>query len=110
MTGQQPDPGAGVLIPAEQTYAEVRRIADGQTRLEAKLDAIHDDLRQSRSIQADHESRLRHLETDRVTPAMVEDHEVRLRHLEERRLPHSVINIVAAVGATIALVWQAVGH
>jgi hypothetical protein len=90
MTGQQPDPGAGVLIPAEQTYAEVRRIADGQIRMEAKLDAILGDQREHRESIADHEQRL--------------------RHLEERRLPHSVINIVAAVGATIALVWQAVGH
>jgi hypothetical protein len=96
--------------PSDSATDEVRRIADGQIRMEAKLDAIHSELRLSRTTLDDHEARLRHLELDRVTPTTATDHENRLRHLEERRLPHSVLTIVTAALGTAALVWQAIGH
>lgn len=60
-----PTPDAGVYISPAQTHAEVRRIADGQIRMEAKLDAILGDQREHRETIADHESRLRRLEAGR---------------------------------------------
>ncbi|MFF1788307.1 hypothetical protein ACFVX9_17840 [Kitasatospora sp. NPDC058243] len=60
-----PAPDAGVYISPAQTHAEVRRIADGQIRMEAKLDAILGDQREHRETIADHESRLRRLEANR---------------------------------------------
>ncbi|MFB7617839.1 hypothetical protein [Kitasatospora sp. NPDC056181] len=60
-----PAPDAGVYISPAQTHAEVRRIADGQIRMEAKLDAILGDQREHRETIADHESRLRRLEAGR---------------------------------------------
>lgn len=81
-----PVPGSGVTISPEQMYAEVRGLHDTVIRMDGKLDALG----QQKTI--------------------VDDHETRLRHLEERRLPHSVISIVAAAGATVALVWQAVSR
>lgn len=55
----------GVYISPAQTHAEVRRIADGQIRMEAKLDEIIGDMRDSRDTLADHETRLRTLERGR---------------------------------------------
>ncbi|MFG3228099.1 hypothetical protein ACGF07_25405 [Kitasatospora sp. NPDC048194] len=60
-----PAPDAGVYISPAQTHAEVRRIADGQIRMEAKLDAILGDQREHRETIADHESRIRRLEASR---------------------------------------------
>ncbi|WP_457028119.1 hypothetical protein [Kitasatospora sp. P5_F3] len=60
-TGADP----GVYISPAQTHAEVRRIADGQIRMEAKLDAILGDQREHRESLADHETRLRRLEANR---------------------------------------------
>ncbi|MGW2371646.1 hypothetical protein [Kitasatospora sp. NPDC001683] len=54
-----------MYISPAQTHAEVRRIADGQIRMEAKLDAILGDQREHRETIADHESRIRHLEANR---------------------------------------------
>lgn len=55
----------GVYISPAQTHAEVRRIADGQIRMEAKLDAILGDQRDHRDSLTDHESRIRRLEAAR---------------------------------------------
>jgi hypothetical protein len=60
-TGADP----GVYISPAQTHAEVRRIADGQIRMEAKLDAILGDQREHRESLTDHETRLRRLEAGR---------------------------------------------
>ncbi|MGE7432745.1 hypothetical protein [Kitasatospora sp. NPDC001175] len=58
-------PPDGVYISPAQTHAEVRRIADGQIRMEAKLDAILGDQREHRETIADHEQRIRRLESAR---------------------------------------------
>lgn len=63
MTTSGADPG--VYISPAQTHAEVRRIADGQIRMEAKLDAILGDQREHRESLTDHEARLRRLEAAR---------------------------------------------
>ncbi|MFD9124368.1 hypothetical protein [Kitasatospora sp. NPDC059571] len=57
-----PAPDPGVYISPAQTHAEVRRIADGQIRMESKIDAILADQRDYRDTQTDHESRIRSLE------------------------------------------------
>jgi prefoldin subunit 5 len=80
------DDSLGVRIGAEQMYAQLQALATTVTRIDAKLDAL---------AQQSHQ---------------LDDHESRLRDLESRRLPHSVLNILAAVGATVALIWQAAGH
>lgn len=60
---QSADPG--VYISPAQTHAEVRRIADGQIRIEGKLDSILNDQRDHRDSLTDHETRLRRLEAAR---------------------------------------------
>jgi chromosome segregation ATPase len=93
----------------EQMYQEVRELSKAMGRIEERLDRV---LRVIEELTADHhgmDARLRHLEDQRL-PERVSDHEDRLRHLEERRWPHGVVSLVAAAGATIALVWQALGH
>ncbi|GAA2112386.1 hypothetical protein GCM10009759_55060 [Kitasatospora saccharophila] len=60
-----PPPDLGVYISPAQTHAEVRRVADGQIRMEAKLDAILADQREHRETIADHEQRIRRLEAGR---------------------------------------------
>ncbi|MFG2913367.1 hypothetical protein ACGF0D_10810 [Kitasatospora sp. NPDC048298] len=57
-----PVPGAGVYISPAQTLEEVRRIADGQIRMEGKIDRIIDDRAEDRAATADHEQRIRSLE------------------------------------------------
>lgn len=57
-----PAPDAGVYISPAQTLAEVRRIADGQIRMEGKIDQILGDQREHRETIADHEQRIRGLE------------------------------------------------
>ncbi|MFJ6616689.1 hypothetical protein ACIQOW_03770 [Kitasatospora sp. NPDC091335] len=57
-----PPPDAGVYISPAQTLEEVRRIADGQIRMEGKLDRIIDDRVEDRQAVADHEQRIRSLE------------------------------------------------
>ncbi|MFJ5070264.1 hypothetical protein ACIQC7_28025 [Kitasatospora sp. NPDC088556] len=57
-----PAPDAGVYISPAQTLAEVRRIADGQIRMEGKLDRILDDRAEDRETLGDHEQRIRGLE------------------------------------------------
>ncbi len=63
MSSPVPDPG--VYISPAQTHAEVRRIADGQIRMESKLDAILSDQRDHRDSLTDHEQRIRRLEAGR---------------------------------------------
>jgi hypothetical protein len=63
VTAPIPDPG--VYISPAQTHAEVRRIADGQIRMESKLDAILGDQRDHRESLTDHEARIRRLEAGR---------------------------------------------
>lgn len=65
MTAPAPGADPGVYISPAQTHAEVRRIADGQIRMEAKLDAILGDQREHRETIADHEQRIRRLEAGR---------------------------------------------
>lgn len=63
MTTAGADPG--VYISPAQTHAEVRRIADGQIRMESKIDRWIDDQREHRETTTDHEIRIRRLEAGR---------------------------------------------
>ncbi|MBV6697423.1 hypothetical protein KV557_09835 [Kitasatospora aureofaciens] len=72
--------------PALDVYREIQQIREALIRVDGKLDGL-----------SEHKTQLA-------------DHESRLRHLEERRLPHSALNIISAVVAAVALVWQAAGH
>ncbi len=58
-----PDPG--VVISSAQMYQELRALADGVTRVEAKLDAIGQGLSDLSKDVADHETRIRALERAR---------------------------------------------
>ncbi|MFC4034528.1 hypothetical protein ACFO3J_24070 [Streptomyces polygonati] len=80
----------GVYISPAQTHAEVRRVADGQIRMEGKLDEIVRDLRDSRDHLADHESRL--------------------RRLEANRWPLPTIGAIAGVGGAVAAVVALLQH
>ncbi|PJN22511.1 hypothetical protein CG736_28375 [Kitasatospora sp. CB02891] len=66
-------------------YEEVRRVADGLVRLEAKLDAL--------------------VTADRDVGARLDDHEQRLRRLEAGRWP---LPTVAALTSLAALVVAAI--
>jgi hypothetical protein len=85
-----PPPDPGVYISPAQTHAEVRRIADGQIRMEAKLDAILGD-------QRDHR--------DSLT-----DHEARIRRLEAARWPLPTVAVIAAVGAVVVATVPLIAH
>lgn len=60
-----PGPDPGVYISPAQTLAEVRKIADGQIRMEGKLDRVLADQGDLRDSAADHEQRIRRLEAAR---------------------------------------------
>lgn len=84
----------GVYVSNSTLYDEVRHVADTLIRLESKVEA----------------TLVQMTATDVEMTKRLDDHETRLRSLEERRLPHSWLSVMAAVGATGALVWQAFGH
>ncbi|PJN24075.1 hypothetical protein [Kitasatospora sp. CB02891] len=67
MTSPPSDPG--VVISPGQMYAEVRRIADRQIRMDEKIDRFLEDQRGHQKETSDHEKRLRALEA-RVWMAM----------------------------------------
>lgn len=91
------EPGAngGIQISFEQLYSEVRLLHDAMTRIETKLDNV-----------SGLEPRIRELERHQLEQKLP-DFEERLRALEERRLPHSLLGVLAAVLGTAALIWQA---
>lgn len=97
MTNQQSAQQPVVQIDLSQVYAEVRTIHDALQRIEARLSGM-----------SDLEPRLRDLERHRLAERLP-DFEARIRSLEERRMPHSVLTILAGVAGTAALIWQAVG-
>lgn len=86
---------AVVQISIDQVYQEVRSLHDALQRIESTLSSMRD-----------LEPRLRDLEKARVHER-IPDFESRIRSLEERRLPHSVLAVLATVASTGALVWQA---
>jgi hypothetical protein len=88
----------GIQISFEQLYSEVRLLHDAMTRIETKLDSV-----------SSLEPRVRELERHQLEEKLP-DVENRLRALEERRLPHSLLNVLAAVFGTAALVWTALVH
>ena len=88
----------GIQISFEQLYSEVRLLHDAITRIETKLDSV-----------SGLEPRVRDLERHQLEEKLP-DVEKRLRALEERRLPHSLLNVLAAVFGTAALIWTAFIH
>lgn len=54
-----------VVISAERIYEEVRALADGLTRLESKMDGFINESKDIRHDVADHEARIRTLESGR---------------------------------------------
>lgn len=88
----------GIQISFEQLYSEVRLLHDAITRIETKLDSV-----------SGLEPRIRELERHQLEDKLP-DFEKRLRALEERRLPHSVLSVLATVLGTAALVWTAFVH
>jgi len=74
--------GAVVITPA-QMYEQIHRLEDAVRDLARRLDTVPDTLK---------------------------DHEDRLRRLERRQIPTGVVDLVVAMLAAIALIWQAVGH
>lgn len=107
MTSPAPEPGAIVTI--SQMYQEVRELSAAMGRLEEHVAQVAELLKELAANHRGVDERLRRVEDQRL-PERVDDHEGRLRLLEERRWPHGVVSLVAAAGATIALVWQALGH
>ncbi|MEU2180124.1 hypothetical protein [Streptomyces thermolilacinus] len=55
----------GVYIPPSQMYQEVRALSEAVSRIESKLDGLLDETKDIRHDIADHEARLRSLETAR---------------------------------------------
>lgn len=74
-----PPEDSGVVISTTQMYGEVRRVADGLIRLEAKLDALG--------------------AADRDVDGRLTDHEARLRTLEAGRWPLQALSALIALGA-----------
>lgn len=91
-----PGASSGIQISFEQLYSEVRLLHDAMTRIETKLDNV-----------SGLEPRIRELERHQLEDKLP-DIEGRLRSLEERRLPHSMLNVVAALLGAVALIWTAV--
>ncbi|MFD7410608.1 hypothetical protein [Kitasatospora purpeofusca] len=94
-----PAPDAGVYISPAQTHAEVRRIADGQIRMEAKLDAILGDQREHRETIADHETRLRAQERTALTEADVAPLRADVEALKRARWPLPTVAALVGVAA-----------
>ncbi|MFI6117488.1 hypothetical protein [Kitasatospora sp. NPDC051164] len=80
-----PDPG--IYVPAAQMYEEVRRVADGLLRLEAKLDTL--------------------AATDRDVDNRLGDHEARLRRLEASRWPLPTIGALGGIAGAAAAAYAA---
>ncbi|MER5350571.1 hypothetical protein ABT093_09595 [Kitasatospora sp. NPDC002551] len=100
-----PAPDSGVYISPAQTHAEVRRIADGQIRMEEKLDRLLDDQREHRETIADHETRIRAQERTALTEADVAGMRVDVEALKRGRWPLPTIAVLASLaGVGIALI------
>lgn len=84
------DDAQGVYISTLTMYEEIRGMRGDLIRVEGMLNQL--------------------IASGGTAEKRLDDHEERLRHLEERRLPHSALNVVAAVAGAAALIWQAVGH
>ncbi|MFF2954345.1 hypothetical protein ACFVVU_23745 [Kitasatospora sp. NPDC057965] len=103
MTSPAPDPG--VYISPAQTLAEVRRIADGQIRMEGKLDRLLDDRAEDRETLADHEQRIRRQEQVGLTEADVAPMRADVEALKRSRWPLPTIAVLASLaGVAIALI------
>ncbi|MFJ8081956.1 hypothetical protein ACIQ6Y_15230 [Streptomyces sp. NPDC096205] len=86
-----PDPG--VYISPAQMYQEVRGLAAAVGRIETKIDGILNETKDIRTDVADHESRLRTLES-MPKPS---DLEPRVTALEKGRWPLPTIATLAGV-------------
>lgn len=86
-----PDPG--VYISPAQMYQEVRGLAETVGRIETKIDGILNETKDIRTDLADHEARLRALETMPKTA----DIEPRVATLERGRWPLPTIGVLAGV-------------
>ncbi|WP_308295285.1 hypothetical protein [Streptomyces sp. PAM3C] len=93
MTPQDP----GVYIPPAQMYQELRSLSDGVTRVETKLDGIAQGLTDLGKDVADHETRLRALESQ----PKGSDIEPRVSNLERARWPLPSIAAVTGVAGTV---------
>lgn len=99
-----PTPDAGVYISPAQTHAEVRRIADGQIRMEEKLDRLLDDQREHRETIADHETRLRTQERTALTEADVSGIRTDVEALKRNRWPMATIGVLGGLAGTVVAV------
>ncbi|MEU9065440.1 hypothetical protein AB0D60_00900 [Streptomyces sp. NPDC048306] len=93
MTPQDP----GVYIPPAQMYTELRSLSDGLTRVETKLDGIGQGLTDLGKDVADHETRLRALETMPKTSEI----EPRVSALERGRWPLPSLAALTGIGALV---------
>lgn len=90
-TPQPPD--AGVYISNGQTYQEVRDLARTVDRIELKLDEVLNETKDIRSDVADHETRLRTLESAPKGAAL----DTRVTTLERARWPMPTIGVLAGL-------------
>lgn len=100
-----PPPDSGVYISPAQTHAEVRRIADGQIRMEGKLDRLLAGQEEHGAAIADHETRLRTQERTALTEADMAPLRADVEALKRARWPlPTVAALVGLAGVAIALV------
>lgn len=93
MTTVPQPPDAGVYISNGQTYQEVRDLARTVDRIELKLDEVITATKDIRGDVADHEARLRSLESQPKGEAL----DVRVATLERARWPLPSLAALAGV-------------
>lgn len=102
-----PAPDVGVYISPAQTHAEVRRIADGQIRMEEKLDRVLSNQAEQRAAIADHEARLRAQEKTALVEADISPLRADIEALKRARWPMTTIGVLAGAVAAGAAVYAA---
>ncbi|GHI91265.1 hypothetical protein [Streptomyces olivaceus] len=90
-------PESGVVISSAQMYQEVRDLAKTVGRIEAKIDGVLNETRDIRADLADHETRLRALETMPKSSEI----EPRVATLERARWPLPSIAALTGIGALV---------
>ncbi|MFJ3793912.1 hypothetical protein [Kitasatospora sp. NPDC090091] len=99
-----PAPDSGVYISPAQTHAEVRRIADGQIRMEGKLDRLLSSQEEHRAAIADHEARLRTQEQTALSEPDVTGLRADVEALKRGRWPMTTIAVLGGLAGTVVAV------
>jgi septal ring factor EnvC (AmiA/AmiB activator) len=90
-------PEQGVVISTAQMYTEVRDLAKTVSRIEAKIDGVLNETRDIRADLADHETRLRALESMPKSSEL----EPRIASLERSRWPLPSIGALTGVAGAV---------